>query len=127
MRRLIVLSVLSLFVTVPHAAEDFAYHEPAAVGLSPLGGGLVLAAALALQAWGLVLAARGRPAGAWLHLLVAFAWIAGDLAAHGGELLATGPYRAGPVSRGLEWAILVVMGSLALAARAALRQPRRRW
>lgn len=131
---LIGVSILSLFFSLPFAVASFARlpavaslaAHPQALGLTPASGGLLLGVALAIQGYGLVLAGRGRPGAAWLHVLVALGWIAADLLAEGRAIVPHAS-RAGLAGAGLAWALLAVMIALLLAARAALRTPRRRW
>ncbi len=124
---LIGVSLMSLFVTIPHAAQDLALGAPARFGLGVFASGLLLAIVIAIQGMGLVLAARGRPGAFWLHGLVAVAWIAGDLAIHGREMLRPTPPHTLATGFGLEWAVLVVMVLVLLVVRKARRANRRRW
>jgi hypothetical protein len=131
-RWLIGVSILSLFATLPLTLVRFARlsggggidaSAPAAAA-APLAAetwALPLAAALAVQAYGLVLAGRGRPGGAWLHVLVALGWIGFVL------LGRVHPLPGGVRPGALDWAALAAMLALLASARMALRPPRRRW
>lgn len=121
----VVLTALLVAATIPHAREDFRFGE---FGHHGILQGLAFAALLvvyALQAGGVVLAFRGSAVGLRLLAVTGIIWCAGALAIHGGEIVASGPYRDGLVSKGLEVAIIVLGAAVAAAATAALGRSRR--
>jgi hypothetical protein len=105
------LSVLLVMVTAPHAAEDFAYGVFVRFGISALAAGLVLAVAYGLQTYGAYLSGRGVRSGSVILGIVGAVWCVGALAIHGREILSTGNYRHGFISKALE-VLIVAVGAL---------------
>jgi hypothetical protein len=121
----VVLTVLLVAVTIPHAAEDFTFGEFASRGVPTPLAAVALVTVYALQALGIALAMRGSLAGFRLLAATGAVWCAGAIAFHGGEILANGAYRYGAVSKGLEVAIIALGAATALSALVALAGRRR--
>jgi hypothetical protein len=105
------LSVLLVMVTAPHAAEDFAYGVFMRFGISDLAAGLVLAVAYGLQTYGAYLSGRGVRSGSAILGIMGAVWCVGALAIHGREILSTGNYRHGFISKALE-VLIIAVGAL---------------
>lgn len=128
MRRLsqaIALTALLVAVTIPHVVEDFRFGEFSHHGIPSSVALVALAIVYALQAIGVALALGGSTAGLRLLVLTGTAWCVGAIGFHGGEILASGPYRFGLLSKGLEAAIIVLGAATAIAAAAAIGSRRR--
>jgi hypothetical protein len=125
-RWLLGLSIASLLFTVPHAAEDFLHGEPARLGLGDATMAGLLAVAYAGQGLALVLSARERRAGHWLHLTLSGVWCVGAVVIHVPEVLAPGPYRAGVHSHALLYGLILSTTAAGVAAAIALSAGRGR-
>jgi len=93
-----VLSLLLIFVALPHTLEDFALGEPAKNGVpSPLLAGII-AALFAMQGLGLYFLGSNQRRGFFIHMGIGVFW---PLAAGSAQLpviLTYQPYRAGLIS-----------------------------
>jgi len=98
-----------MLVALPHALEDFHYHDFDRLGIAPPASNALLAIAYLVQLVAIALLATGRRAGAVLAGLAGIVWLAGDAALHGHDFLFAGAgYRHGLVSKLLEGLILVL-------------------
>jgi len=112
-RLLVGLTIALVFISAPHAAEDFQYGEFGRAGIKTIVAGAILGALYALQAYGCVLAGRGDPTAAVVLGLAGAIWCVGAVLIHGSEVLAPGPYREGWISKTLVVAIVLLGASLA--------------
>ncbi len=124
-RLLLVLSVASVLVTLPHSIEDFHYGIAARVHLGLLPAAFGLALGYAAQMVGLLLAAHRRRAGYLLSLAVGLIWFLGAVLDHLRDVLVTWPYRAGLLSKALEVLIMLLVAGMVVAAVVALRSDRK--
>lgn len=120
------ISLLGVWVTVPHVAEDFVFGVPQKYGVSLTLAGILLAAGYFLQIFGIILLAKGKRTGLLSSLLVGLLWLAGALWDHLPDLLKADPYREGLISKLWIAGIIVWGGSLATVSFMNLRQSRRR-
>jgi hypothetical protein len=112
---LILLAVALMFVSFPHALEDFHYGDLARFGITLPIGIVALSTSYAALVIGMLLVARGSSRGALLLALVGVVWCLGALIVHGHDLLYAGPnYRHGLISRMLELSIIVLGALLAV-------------
>ena len=106
---LIVVTVLLVAVTVPHALEDFQYGDLYRLGINLPLGVCILAVAYGLQVTGIALLARNHSRGALLLAALGGVWCVGAIVIHGHDMLFAGPdYRHGPVSKLLELLIIAL-------------------
>ncbi len=119
-RGLLVLSVASVLVTLPHSVEDLHYGIAARFHLGLLPAAFGLAVGYAAQMAGLVLTAQRRRAGYALSLAVGAAWFLGAVLDHLRDVLFTWPYRTGLLSKALEVLIMLLAAGIVAAAAAAL-------
>lgn len=104
----IVLSLLLIFVALPHTLEDFALGEPAKNGVpAPVLAG-VIAGVFALQGLGLFLLGSNHKTGYYIHLGIGIFWPLAAGAAQVPVILTFQPYRAGFIS------LFYVFGMIAL-------------
>jgi hypothetical protein len=117
----VVLSLLLIFVTIPHTLEDFALGEPARNGVpAPLLAGVV-AGLFALQGLALFELGLNRRRGYLLHAGIGIFW---PLAAGSAQLpviFTTQLYRAGFVSLFYVFGMIVLGLLLCLASIQGLR------
>ena len=111
-----------IFVSFPHALEDFHYRELSKIAIAPRFGPFILAAAYTLQIIGIVLVLRLKPLGAWLLAAMSAIWCVGAVILHGHDMLLAGPnYRHGFLSRALEGGIIVLGATGAVLGAATAR------
>jgi uncharacterized membrane protein len=108
------IAIVLVVVSVPHALEDFAFGEPACVGILPVVAAIALFAAYAVQLIGARLALRGSRWGGRLIAATGLVWFAGALFIHGPEIRAHGMHwRFGFTSVG-ELMLVVIASALAI-------------
>jgi hypothetical protein len=96
--RMVMLSLLLFFFSIPHTLEDFALGQPAKSGVSAPLLAFLIAALVALQALGLFWAGRQERRSIFIHAGLGLAWA---LAAGFEQLpviLTTDTYRSGFIS-----------------------------
>lgn len=121
---IVVLSLTLFFFTVPHNMEDFAYGEPARLGLPVLVVVLGVSAVLAAQGLALVWTGAGLRRGYILHAILGFSWAIAAVVAHVGEVLQPGGYRTGLGSFVFLGGIVIVGVGIGGASIASLRRAR---
>ena len=97
-QRVLILSLLLLFFTLPHTLEDFATGEPAKAGVPAPVLSLVVSTMFFVQALGLFLLGRGQRSGLFAHLAVGLFWPIASGIAQLPTILNGTPYRAGAIS-----------------------------
>jgi hypothetical protein len=119
--RMVLLSLLLFFFSIPHTLEDFALGQPAKSGVPAPLLGFLIAVLVALQGLGLFWTGRQERRGAFIHAGLGLAWA---LAAGFEQLpviLTTDSYRSGFISI-LYVAGMIITGVLLfLASLQALR------
>jgi len=110
-----ILTVLLIAVSAPHTGEDFQYGRFAALGLPWWVPGVALGSMLAVQAIGMYLVGRGSRVGIGLLVAAAAVWSITTIFIHGQEIVSSGEYRHGLISRALEVAIVLVGAATAIA------------
>ena len=123
------LAIVLLVVSVPHALEDFAFREPARLGVAVGAALSALLVVYAMQLAGAWLAVGANPWGGRLVAAAGLIWFVGALMIHGPEIRAVGStWRFGPTSIGGVM-LIVVAGALSMwygsiaSQRAARRRP----
>jgi hypothetical protein len=122
----IIVSAASFLVTLPHAFEDFVYHVPQKFGLNVMTAGFLVAIGYLVQLIGTLLATRGRQAGMVLLFLIGLGWTIGATLDHLPEIIKSGPYREGTVSKIMELLIIGTSLALTVLSAIAIRQLRSR-
>jgi hypothetical protein len=117
----LVLSLLLMFVAIPHTLEDFTLGEPAKhnVPVAVLAG--VVAGLFVIQGLGLFFLGNNKKTGYFIHLGLGLLW---PLAAGSAQLpviLTTQPYRSGFVSLFYVFGMIVLGLLLLLASILGLR------
>lgn len=107
-QRVVFLSLLLLFFTIPHTLEDFATGEPAERGIPAPLLSLVVSGVFFLQALGLYWLGRRRRAGLFVHLGIGLFWPIASGFAQLPAIISETPYRSGAIS------ILYVVGMIAV-------------
>jgi hypothetical protein len=108
------IAIVLVVVSLPHAIEDFAYGEPARLGVAPAFALSALLASYAVQLIGARLVLRGSPWGGRLVAATGFVWFVGALFIHGPEIRAHGlQWRFGLTSVG-ELLLVVIASALAM-------------
>jgi hypothetical protein len=97
-KRVVFVSILLLFFTIPHTLEDFATGEPGKAGVPAPVLSLVVSIIFGLQAVGLYWLGEKRRKGLWFHLLVGIFWPVASGIAQVPTILTETPYRSGFIS-----------------------------
>ena len=111
MQRMLILSLLLLFFTIPHTLEDFAMGEPAKAGVPAPLLSLVVSTIFFLQALGLYGLGQRRRWGIGLHVAIGLFWPVASGMAQLPTIFMETPYRAGAISI-LYVAGMIIVGSL---------------
>ncbi|MEI6291915.1 MAG: hypothetical protein WCP19_15950 [Chloroflexota bacterium] len=111
----ITLSFLLFFVIIPHSLEDFAVGEPGKHGAPLFLLAEIIAAIIALQAFGLLELGKGSRRGFWIHLVIGFFWPAAAISAQLPVIKSGAPYRSGLISV-LYIFCMILIGLLIVAA-----------
>ena len=123
-RRVVVLSILLLFFSVPHTLEDFATGEPGNAGVPAPVLSLVVSTVLALQALGLYWLGQKQRRGLFVQAGVGLFWPLASGVAQLPTILSGVPYRAGFISVFYVGGIIVIGVLLLVISLAALRSGR---
>ena len=97
-RRVVLLSLLLFFFTIPHTLEDFATGEPAAAGIPAPLLALVVSTIFFVQALGLYWVGQGRRSGLFCHVAIGLFWPIASGFAQVPTILTETPYRSGAIS-----------------------------
>ena len=124
-KRLVFLSWLLFFFTVPHTLEDFATGMPAKAGIPVPALTLLISILFSLQALGLFWLGQKRRRGVVVHLLIGLFWPIASGVAQLPSILSGAPYRSGFISIFYVIGMMVVglllfmvsVGSLRIAAK----------
>ena len=108
MRRVVLLSLLLFFFTVPHTLEDFAIGQPAEAGIPAPVLALVISIIFSLQAIGLFWMGQGRRQGLFVHAGIGLFWPVASGFAQLPVILSGAPYRSGIVSLIYVFGMIVV-------------------
>jgi hypothetical protein len=124
MRRVVVLSILLYFFSVPHTLEDFATGEPAKAEIPAPVLSMVVATVFALQALGLYWLGQKHRRGLFVQMGVGLFWPLASGVAQLPTILSGVTYRAGFISVLYVGGIIVVGILLLLSSLTALRSAR---
>ena len=97
-QRVVILSLLLLFFTIPHTLEDFATGEPAKVGIPAPLLSLVVSTVFFLQALGLYWLGQARRRGLSMHVVIGLFWPLASGFAQLPTIFSGLPYRSGTIS-----------------------------
>lgn len=106
--RIVFLSILLLFFTIPHTLEDFASGEPGKAGIPAPLIALVVSVMFGLQALGLYWLGQNHRRGLWVQLVVGGFWPLAAGLAQIPTILSEPTYRSGFISVAYVVGILVV-------------------
>ncbi len=120
-RRVVFLSLLLLFFTIPHTLEDFATGEPARAGVPAPLLSLVVSIIFFLQALGLFWLGQKRRWGLFVHVGVGLFWPIASGFAQLPTILSETPYRSGAISIFYVGGMIVVGILLCISAIIALK------
>ena len=124
-QRVVVLSLLLLFFTIPHTLEDFATGEPAKTGVPAPLLSFVVSTIFFLQALGLYWLGQGHRKNQWglfMHMIIGLFWPVTSGMAQLPTILTETPYRSGAISIMYVGGMMVVGLLLCLSAIVALTQ-----
>ncbi|UCD98177.1 MAG: hypothetical protein JSV42_14635 [Chloroflexota bacterium] len=107
-RRVVILSILLIFFSLPHTLEDFATGEPVRAGIPAPVLSLVVATIFSLQALGLYWLGQANRKGFLVHILVGLFWPLASGLAQLPTILSGVPYREGFISVFYVGGIIVV-------------------
>jgi len=97
-QRVVFLSLLLLFFTIPHTLEDFATGEPAKAGIPAPLLALIISIIFSLQALGLFWLGQKRRGGLFVHVGIGLFWPIASGIAQLPTILSETPYRSGVIS-----------------------------
>lgn len=115
LQRVVFLSLLLLFFTIPHTLEDFATGEPAEAGIPAPMLAFVVSTVIFVQAIGLYWLGQKRPRGLIAHIVIGLFWPVASGFAQLPTILSGAPYRSGTISI-LYVAGIIIIGLLLLAS-----------
>ena len=119
--RVVLLSLLLMFFTIPHTLEDFATGAPAEAGLPASLLSFVISVIFFFQAAGLYWLGQGERKGLWVHLGLGLFWPLASGFAQLPSILGDAPYRDGFSSVLYVLGMIVIGILLAIASFLALR------
>ena len=120
----VILTAMLVAVSAPHTAEDFEFGTFARLGIPDAFPGAALGLVLTMQIVGVYLVARESRIGFAILAAAGVVWCVGALVIHGPEIVASGVYRHGLISKALEVAV-ILLGAAAAAAGAVEWRSRR--
>jgi hypothetical protein len=120
-QRVVVLSLLLLFFSIPHTLEDFATGEPAKAGVPAPILSLVVSTVFFLQAIGLFWLGQKRRLGIFIHVAIGLFWPIASGIAQLPTILTETPYRSGAISIFYVGGMIVVGLLLCISAIMCLR------
>lgn len=120
-QRVVFLSLLLLFFTIPHTLEDFATGEPAETGIPAPLLSLVISIIFSLQSLGLFWLGKKLRRGLVVHVGIGFFWPIASGIAQLPTILSETPYRSGAISVFYVGGIIVVGIILSLSSIISLR------
>ena len=97
-QRVVFLSLLLLFFTIPHTLEDFATGQPAKAGIPAPLLALVISIIFSLQALGLFWLGQKRRWGLFVQVGIGLFWPIASGIAQLPTILSETPYRSGVIS-----------------------------
>jgi hypothetical protein len=117
----LVLSLLLMFVAIPHTLEDFALGEPAKQNVPAAALAGVIAVFFILQGLGLFFLGSNDRRGYFIHLGLGILWPVAAGSAQLPVILTTQPYRSGFISLFYVFGMIVLGILLLLASIQGLR------
>jgi hypothetical protein len=96
--RVVFLSLLLFFFTVPHTLEDFATGQPSKAGIPAPVLALVISVIFSLQALGLFWLGQKHRRGLFVHVGIGLFWPLASGLAQLPTILSGAPYRSGIIS-----------------------------
>ncbi len=121
-QRVVILSLLLLFFTIPHTLEDFATGEPAEAGVPAPLLSLVVSTIFFAQALGLFWLGQKQRRGLFVHVGIGLFWPLASGFAQLPTILNGTTYRAGAISVGYVAGMMIIGVLLCLSALNALRR-----
>jgi hypothetical protein len=121
-QRVVILSLLLLFFTLPHTLEDFATGEPAEAGIPAPVLSLVVSTIFFMQALGLYWLGQKRRRGLIVNVGIGLFWPLASGIAQLPTILNGTPYRSGAISVIYVFGIIIVGILLFISSIIALRQ-----
>ena len=120
-QRIVFLSLLLIFFTIPHTLEDFATGEPAKAGVPAPILSLVVSAVFFLQTLGLYWVGQKQRRGIFIHLGIGLFWPVASGFAQLPTILSEATYRSGAISIFYVAGIIIVGVLLFISALFSLR------
>ena len=120
-QRVVFLSLLLLFFTIPHTLEDFATGEPAKAGIPTPILALVISIIFSVQALGLFWLGQKRRRGLFVHMGIGLFWPIASGMAQLPTILSETPYRSGFISVFYVGGMIVVGILLCISSLISLR------
>lgn len=119
--RVLVLSLLLMFVAIPHTLEDFTLGEPAKQNVPAAVLASVIAVFFILQGLGLFFLGNSDRRGYFIHLGLGILWPVAAGSAQLPVILTTQPYRSGFISLFYVFGMIILGLLLLLASILGLR------
>lgn len=107
-RRVVVLSLVLLFFTLPHTLEDFATGAPEEAGVSPYILTTVISIIFFLQGIGLYWMGQKNKKGLYVHVFLGLFWPVASGIAQLPIIFASENYRAGMISKVYVFGMIIV-------------------
>jgi hypothetical protein len=113
--RVVILSLLLLFFTIPHTLEDFATGAPEEAGIPASILSLVISLIFFAQALGLYWLGQGQIKGFYIHIALGLFWPIASGLAQLPAIFSGDPYRSGILSKIYVFGMIII-GILVLLA-----------
>ncbi len=120
-QRIVILSLLLFFFTIPHTLEDFATGAPEEAGVPAAVLSLVISTIVVVQALGLFWLGQKKRRGLFVHIGIGLFWPVASGFAQLPTILSEPVYRAGAISVLYVIGMIIVGVLLCLASILALR------
>lgn len=120
-QRIVILSLLLFFFTIPHTLEDFATGAPEEAGVPAAVLSLVISTIVVVQALGLFWLGQKKRRGLFVHIGIGLFWPVASGFAQLPTILSEPAYRAGAISVLYVIGMIIVGVLLCLASILALR------
>lgn len=124
-KRVVMLSLLLIFFTIPHTLEDFATGAPEDAGIPTSVLAFVISVIFGLQGAGLYFLGKGNRLGYYVHIGLGLFWPIASGFAQLPTILSDVPYRSGTISMLYVFGMIVVGLFLLFASFMALSKSKK--
>lgn len=121
-KRVVILSLLLLFFTLPHTLEDFALGAPQEAGVPPTALATVISMLFFLQTLGLYLLGKNNRKGLFIHVFLGLFWPIASGMAQLPIIFNGEAYRSGVLSKIYVFGMIIIGLLMLISALLALKK-----